>query len=369
MTRVDQVIPTIVVRDAVSNHTLEAQRVLRGLGFDSDIYAQNIGVELLGHVRPLSDLARDGHHRDAGGGRFLLYQASIGSPTADVFAGCTGIKLLNYHNMTPVAMIGWWEPHLASELELGRAQLAALAPITSLAIAVSAYNEAELKEAGYPRTAVSPFLGDFAAPAAPDPSVSARLAAEDVSGGGKGGTSWLFVAQIAPHKSHHDVIKALAFYRQAYDPHAKLRLIGRESSPRYTAALRQLVVELGLEEAVIFEGTVSEAAKTSHFRHADVFVSCSEHEGFCAPLIEAMHHDLPIVAYGAAAVPETVADGGIVLPSKEPSLVAAAVHRLQDDPELRRELAERARVRAGAFSIEQARARFAEAVQQVVNAS
>lgn len=354
------------MRDAVSNHTLEVQSVLRGLGFESDIYAQNIGVELSSQVRPVADLDMTGRTGRAGSDkRFLLYQASIGSPVADVFADFDGPRLLNYHNITPVELIGWWEPYLASELELGRVQLQALAPITSLAVAVSAYNESELKAAGYARTAVAPFLGDFAAPAPPDAAVSAHLAAEDA----EGGASWLFVGQIAPHKSQHDVIKALAFYREAYDPLARLRLIGRESSPRYTAALRQLVSELGLEQSVIFAGTVSEAGKTSHYRHADVFVGCSEHEGFCAPLIEAMHHDLPIVAYGAAAVPETVSDAGIVLPSKEPSLVAAAVHRVLTDAALRERLTANARARRDVFSIERARSRFADAVGAAVEAA
>jgi glycosyltransferase involved in cell wall biosynthesis len=357
--RIDQVIPTIVMRDAVSNHTFEAQRVLRGLGFDSEIYAQNIGVEVKSRVRPLRDL--DPSPTD---GRWLLYQASIGSPVADAFAACEGPKLLNYHNITPVELIGWWEPYLAGELELGRQQLGALAPLTKLAIAVSSYNEAELVAAGYASTAVAPFLGDFAATAPPDPSVSARLAREDAAGG----ANWLFVGQIAPHKAQHDVIKALAFYRAAYDRVARLRIIGRESSPRYTAALRQLVRKLGLESAVLFEGSVSEAAKTSYFRHADVFVGCSEHEGFCAPLIEAMHDELPIVAYGAAAVPETLGGAGIVLPTKEPSLVAAAVHRVVTDSRLRARLVRRGRERASEFSIEAARTRFAKAVTETVDA-
>lgn len=355
--RIDQVIPTIVMRDAVSNHTFEAQRVLRGLGLESDIYAQNIGVELRSRVRPLSEL-----DPQAADGRWVMYQASIGSPAAEAFAACEGRKLLNYHNITPVEMIGWWEPYLAGELELGRRQLDELAPLTSLAIAVSAYNEAELIHAGYARTAVAPFLGDFAATAPPDPAVGARLAEAD---SGRG-ASWLFVGQIAPHKSQHDVVKALAFYRKAYDPQARLRIIGRESSPRYTAALRQLVRELDLESAVLFEGSVSESAKSAHFRHADVFVGCSEHEGFCAPLIEAMQHELPIVAYGAAAVPETVSNAGIVLPSKEPSLVAAAVNRVLTDPPLKRRLVEAGKARAADFSIEAARERFASLVTELV---
>lgn len=38
--RIDQVIPTIVGRDAVGNHTFEAEAVLRSLGFTSEIFAE-----------------------------------------------------------------------------------------------------------------------------------------------------------------------------------------------------------------------------------------------------------------------------------------------------------------------------------------
>ena len=69
-----------------------------------------------------------------------------------------------------------------------------------------------------------------------------------------------------------------------------------------------------------------------------MLVCCSDHEGFCAPLVEAMHHRLPIVAYGATAVPETVLDAGIVLASKSPVLVATAVQRVLSDAALREEL-------------------------------
>ena len=65
-------------------------------------------------------------------------------------------------------------------------------------------------------------------------------------------------------------------------------------------------------------GLVSHAELVAYYRNADVFVCLSEHEGFCVPLVEAMVHRLPIVAYGAAAVPDTIGDAGIVLDSKEP---------------------------------------------------
>ena len=46
-----------------------------------------------------------------------------------------------------------------------------------------------------------------------------------------------------------------------------------------------------------------------------------------------MYHRLPIVAYTNTAVPETVADAGLVLPNKEPVRVAAAIDRVVTDPQ------------------------------------
>jgi glycosyltransferase involved in cell wall biosynthesis len=82
-----------------------------------------------------------------------------------------------------------------------------------------------------------------------------------------------------------------------------------------------------------------------------------------------MHHKLPIVAYGATAVPETVLDAGIVLASKSPVLVAAAVQRVLSDPGLRAQLIEAGLERARAFSIEAARRGFATAIERVLQAS
>jgi glycosyltransferase involved in cell wall biosynthesis len=343
--RIDQVIPTIVERDAVSTHTLEARRVLHELGVESDIYALNIGVGLRGTVRPVSEL-----EPDRSSNRWLLYQASIGSPVGEVFAAHPAPKLLNYHNITPVELIGWWEPHLSGELRLGREQLARLAPLTKLALAVSRYNESELRACGFATTAVAPLLVDLSVLATPDPVVRERLGAARAAGG----SAWLFVGQLAPHKWAAD------------DPRARLHLVGRETSARYAQVLRRLIGELGLEGAVLMEGSVTDAQLAAFYDGADVLVCCSEHEGFCAPLIEAMYHRLPIVAYGAAAVPETVGDAGVVLPGKAPSLVAAAVSRVLSDSTLRGRLVEAAGRRAGSFDLARAREAFAAAITGAV---
>jgi len=356
--RIDQVIPSIVERDAVSHHALEAQQVLRSMGFVSEIYACTRGRALAGRVHPLGELPREG-----GGRQWVCYQASIGSPAADAVASHPGVKLVNYHNISPAELVERWMPFLGEEVRLGRKQLAELAPLAELGMAVSEFNRRELVDAGFRNTVVAPLMVDPAnSNRPPDQRTDRRLAAARALGG----KDWLFVGQMLPHKAHQDVIKAVACARKIFDPDVRLHLVGRESCPAYADALRRYVTALGLADAVEFAGSVSPSELSAYYTSTDVFVCCSDHEGFGAPLLEAMQHRLPVVAYGVAAVPETVLDAGIVLPSKSPVLVAAAVQRVLTDRQLRHELVRAGRERARAFSLEGARRAFAQAVEQLL---
>ncbi|HUZ20050.1 MAG TPA: glycosyltransferase family 4 protein [Acidimicrobiales bacterium] len=355
---IDQVIPAIVEHDAVSNHTFEAQRLLRELGFDSEVYARIIGPGCDGRVRPIDELPRA---FDAS--RWVLYQASIGSPAADVFARHPGRKLLDYHNITPARLVERWLPPLGDETRLGRKQLAELAPLVFYAFADSGFNAGELTEAGYALARVVPVLvdaGNFEA--RPDGATLARLGAAKQAGG----ADWLFVGQVAPHKAQHDVVKALACYRRAYDADARLHLVGREMGSAYLDALRRFCRALGLADAVEITGSVPTAVLAAHYDTADVFVCCSDHEGFCAPIVEAMHRRVPVVAYATAAVPETVGHGGLLLPSKDPVLVAAAVHQLLSDPPARATLVETGAAQAARYTLGNARAAFRAAIEEAL---
>ena len=101
---------------------------------------------------------------------------------------------------------------------------------------------------------------------------------------------------------------------------------------------------------MIFPGHIKFDAILACYRLADVFVCMSEHEGFCVPLLEAMHFGVPIVAYRAAAVPETLGAGGLLLDSKDPWIAAAAIDRLARDQALRAQILEAQKKRLADFS-------------------
>jgi glycosyltransferase involved in cell wall biosynthesis len=356
--RIDQVLPCLASRDAIGVHTVALCDALRAAGFDSDIFYGSSTPDFAHLGQPIVDLGRTGRNR------WLLYQAAIGSPVFDVLAARSEPKLVNYHNIAPAPLFHGWAPELCYELELGRAQLEWLAPETRFAVADSAYNESELLAAGYKETAVVPLLIDMSGSASESPETSDRL----LRGKAAGGADLLFVGKVSPHKAPHDLVKMLAVLRRLYDPLARLHLVGTPLGERYQEALLAFIDDLGLADAVFVTGSVDIAQLESYYRAADVFVCASEHEGFCVPLIEAMGHGVPVVAYGVAAIPETVAGAGLVLAHKDPLLFASAVARVLDDEDLRAELRRAGTARLADFSLERSRPRFVDLLTQAVGA-
>lgn len=380
MTAIHQFIPSFQARDAMGAHVVHVQRTLREMGVSSEIYAADIGPDAGATARPYRSYAT--RRRPEGStDTWLLYQLSTGSAMASWLLEQPEPKIVNYHNITPASLLTPWEPAVGAEVEAGRRQLARLAAVTELGIAVSSYNEKELVAAGYRATAVVPLFVDFGGPergrhrggsgspaglGVPERGRhggSGPPAEDHLTGTrSRGGARWLFVGRLAPNKCQHDLIKALAAYRRLYDPDAELVLVGKPTFSRYAAAVEKFVAATGLGGAVRVEGSVSPAELAAQYRAADVVVCLSEHEGFCAPILEAMAHGVPVVAYAAAAVPETVADAGLVLPDKASPRVAAAVHRVLTDPVLRQTLVARGRQRARDFAPE----RTAAVLRQVI---
>ncbi len=353
--RIDQVIPSLASRDAIGGHVVQLRDLLRSRGFESDIFYGNATPDRLDYGFPVSRLG-DRSSTD----RVLLYQLSIGSGVADIFRDRGERKFVNYHNITPADLLEAWIPAVGEEVRWGRAQLRDLAPITEFAIADSMYNERELQAAGYRSTTTVPLLLDLDGFAgSPDPTLAARLAGQRAGGG----SELLFVGKVSPHKGQHDLVKALAAYRRLYDPQARLRLVGGAISDEYRAAVERFADELGLIDAVEIAGSVTHEELIAYYAAADVFVCLSNHEGFCVPLLEAMYHRVPIVAYTNTAVPETVATAGLVLPDKQPARVAAAIHRVVTDQNLRDALARAASERVASFALPRVQEGFASALE------
>ena len=124
--------------------------------------------------------------------------------------------------------------------------------------------------------------------------------------------NFLFVGRIAPNKKIEDHIRLAEHYKRYVDAFYRFIFVGRyDAVPRYYSTIRALMSEYRLlNERFVFTGPVPDEELAVYYQHAAVYVSLSEHEGFCAPLLEAMAADVPILAYSAAAVPETLGGAG-----------------------------------------------------------
>lgn len=327
--RVHHFTATLSPRDAVGYHTLAVDDLLRDMGHDTTLYAQNVHPDLTNRARSYKD------HADDPPADVLLYQASTGSPVAAYLLGRPEPLVLDYHNLTPAEAFDPWEPAVGAELDAGRRQLARLARRAVAAVADSQYNADELLALGLDDVRVAPVLFD-----PPEPPARNRPADQP--------PTVLFVGRLAPNKRHQDLIAAVAELRHTHAD-ARLVLVGAASSARYEDALRHFADEVA-PGAVEFAGSIPYDDLVAWYGKADVFLCLSEHEGFCVPVIEAMGAGLPVVARAAAVLPETVADAGLLLTDPGPADVAAAVAHVLDDADLRAAMAERGRARADHFS-------------------
>ena len=330
--------PALLPADAVGHHTLQTHRALQEAGVAAAIWALTIDSQLTGCARPCSDFGRGGG--EGGGASVLLYQAASDSAgIVPMLLDRPEVKAISYHNVTPASYFEPFDPVTAAGLRAAAREVRALAPRVGAAIAASEFNAAALREMGAdPVHVVPPYLGPVLR-AAPDP---ATLAALDDR---RPGTSLIFVGRIAPNKGHEHLIRLLAAMRGGIDPEATLWLVGPPGPPLYMRALQRLVDALA-PGAVELAGPVSTAELLAYYRRADVFVCMSDHEGFGIPLVEAMRMEVPVVAYDAGAVAETLGGAGVLVRTREPRFLAELVARVAGDAELRLQLRRRQLQRA-----------------------
>ena len=309
--------------DAISNEARLIRRLLRERGWASEIYTdpRHCNPRLRGDAQPLDAL------RPAADDLLLLH-LSIGSPVNERFAGLPGRRILLYHNITPPAYLRFLDAAFADRLQEGLDQARRLAGSVQLALADSAFNARELEALGHRDVRVLPYLVDgLLNEVPPDPDQLARLR--------DGRLNVLFVGRGAPNKKIEDLLFAFHYLQRYVEPHARLIHVGSYAGlEAYHGFLHMKAAELGLEE-VHFLGSIPQARLNACYAAADVFLCLSEHEGFCVPLLEAMARQVPVLAYAAGAVPETMGGAGVLLRDKQFDAIAEMIRRLARDPALR----------------------------------
>lgn len=308
---VHQIVAALSPGDAVCNEALAFQRRLRDRGYVSHIFAGLLAPEMAALGLPLAEYTR----REGSSDAVSIFHFAIGNPAVQAVLARTEPLILRYHNVTPAEFFVGFNGHLVGLCYHGARSLADFAPRTTLGLAVSEFNRQDLVRAGFARTEVTPLALNLAAlDEPPDPIVASRFKDNR--------KNLLFVGRVAPNKKIEDLVRVFCAYQRYVQPLSRLFVVGEgRGFENYTRRLDELVSHLRIDE-VVFTGAVTQSELNAYYRLAHAFVGLSEHEGYGAPLIEAMHFGIPVMAYDAGAVKETLQGGGVLLKDKNPAEIS-----------------------------------------------
>lgn len=253
-----------------------------------------------------------------------------------------GRQLIRYHGVTPPEYYHDYNADVEEACRLGREQTLRMAAELKKArwLCDSAFLASELRGiAAAGRVSVFPLFHrtEDWANASPGEALLRELVFNDK-------LNLLFVGRAAPQRKVEMLLDILRIYRENYGDTITLRMLGRQDPEleSYYAHLRALVEEYGLSDCVYLLGEVSEDQMSAYYLGCDFFISVSEHEGFCVPIVEAQYYKMPVILRDAAALPETGGEGALVL-GDDAKEYAAALHVLRQREDLRRWLRNRGR--------------------------
>lgn len=298
--------------DAISNEARVLRDTFQSWGYDSEIFSEQKRIlpEIRHEAKDTSEYAAVAKPDD-----IVLLHLSIGSQVNDIFLSLPCRKAILYHNITPSIYLEMINKQMANSLKLGRTQIKALAGSAEVNMADSQYNADELLQYGYTNVKVLPLILDLN-------KLTDSVDKKTIKKYDDSIVNVLFVGRCVPNKKIEDAITAFYYFNKYIEPNSRFIHVGSYAGtePYYHLLLAQ-IKEVGLNN-VFFTKSIPQSHLNAVYKCADIFLSMSEHEGFCIPLIESMVHDVPILAYSAAAVPETMDGAGILFTEKNYEMIA-----------------------------------------------
>ena len=323
--RIDQLLAGYADGDAISQEARLFRGLLRDAGYESDIFApaERVGIGVRDDCFDLSEF-------DSSAQKAVILHYSTSSKANQIFMGSGCRRIIRYHNITPAGYYAGFDDSVEQELKAAHKEFRSVITAADSCWSASAYNAEMIESLGVKESKVLPLMfrmDEF------DGEIDSGFQAEF----GDGLTNWLFVGRIAPNKCIEELIVAFAWY-QTINPASRLIITGSVlGCPRYYAMLRLLASRLDLTN-VCFTGFVSNDARFTMYKCADVFVTASRHEGYCLPLIEAMARGVPVVARHTGGMPEAMGCGGVAFDNLNPQELAVLINRVCSDPTLHKEV-------------------------------
>jgi glycosyltransferase involved in cell wall biosynthesis len=367
-TAVHVVAANIFSRDAVGNFAIDLHRLFLANGIESQLFASRFDPAVRGAIQHVSRLPETVRERDV-----VLLHFSIYDPYVDLISQLSCRKVLYFHNVTPPRFFQIYDAELAEFCSRAFVQLATLPrfdgylanSLPSMRVLSQCINSATQSvdnsaagadHVGAKRAdadsvnegpvATGPVVRDVVVcPPLVDSDRWAGIDAEPIDLPQQT-NRLLYVGRIAPHKRVEDLMAVFSEYARL-DGNSTLIVVGGCGLSGYANYLKYLLENTYADVAdrIHMLDHVSDGQLKTVYESSSAFITMTEHEGFCVPLIEAMHFGLPIFAYAEEGVSQTLGRAGRQYFTKEFEPMAADMHRVLSTAWMRESLIARQRLR------------------------
>lgn len=332
-----QVVPVLKQGDAIGNLTLVIDDILRDAGIPSYIYtyeAENIDrtnikfLENMPFIKP-NDI--------------LILHMAAENYFVNLFSHYKAHKVLYYHNITPDYFFTEYDYLAEKSTKNAIYQLKTLYNKCDICIADSEYNKKQLLELKFScEINVIPIPINFNQLNNIDYNISNKYEGKV--------KNIIFVGRIAPNKNIEDILLSYKEYKECYNKKSRLIIVGKyNKKDKYYSKLLDIIIRNNIED-VEFVGYIKQEALNAIYKTSNLFLCLSKHEGFCVPLVEAMYFNIPIIAYDAGAVKETLGTGGEIIQSLDIKYIGNKINEILNDKIKIKKMKNRQNVEMNRFS-------------------
>jgi len=336
-------------RDAIGNFVLNLYKFFRLNHIKCGMYAYNFDPSLRGTIKHISELYYQVKETD-----LIFFNFSIFCPHLESMAGLPGKKILFFQNITPPKMFRVYDAEFASFCAKAYDQFQIIKEFdvfmansemsgSVLKKGLEDLNGAISEAGGSPRKIASMDTQPEAGPEERQtrqeiqifvcpPLLNAKkweLIETEAIKLPQTRTSLLYVGRIAPHKKVEDLLGLFREYHRI-DPDSSLLIAGNSTFPGYMNYLAHILKNKApeIKEHTYILENLSDGNLKALYENSSAFITMSEHEGFCIPLVEAMYFHKPIFAFAQEAVKEIMGASGRLFHRKDFEAIAHELKRV-----------------------------------------
>ena len=308
--------------DAVGNLILQSQKLLREHFSRVSIYGNEyVHPALLPNAKYVTSLPAICLDQD-----LIFFHHSIQDPFIQQLSSVKCKKIIFFHNFTDASFFAKYHSHLSDHCNISAEEFVIYQEVNAILVNSQFTKQTLLTIANRFKLNIEKKITicpPYIVQNTQDSQLPKKNPPQDLPA-----KYFLFVGRIAPHKKVEDLIFLMSEYHKLC-PTTHLLLVGSIAIPEYKQDLDQIINHFPpLKSKIHFLSYLPEGKLAQIYQHASAFISMSEHEGFCIPLIEAMRNHLPVFAYTTTAVAEIIENKLSTIMEKDFPKIALHLHQV-----------------------------------------